>query len=648
MNSKVARAAVALLVLLFLPAGALASDFVVGRGDPSNLLLRSHVVPAYETIEVRTQGCTTGEDTVLFMLQGSGDARTTIAYNDDGGGGQQGLCSWMTYTNGPQLQSILVVATTYSPNSPASVSYQYRRSSDNQWTSSNVTIGGFPQREWLYGTYTFETIPLRPADGGGAVDTVLYVLDTTVGGTTWIDDDDGLSRLSKTPETTMTGLHYVVAGVYGGGTGNDVEVWAYDDFFDPEQDGVPNEIETARGTSQANSDSDDDGARDGEELRGIAASNLAGGDKSVVLAWQSGTNDTEPGADPLVQDLWVEVDYMTAPGDHDHDPRAAGNWTNFASELRWLWWSDSGYTGRNVRSHVQIDQSLTHFERISWADCQNSNTVQFHDIKGNANYFNPLRASVYHYAIVAHQLSSLGCNPIDASGWAEIWGNDLIVALGDEAGDVGTIAQQRGTFMHELGHNLALTHNLNNNPTPENNSCVHSSVMNYRYSFNGYGGPYIRGFGFSNGTCTAASNPACPNTCDSTYCVPAFQQSVKGGCGTGGGDCDCDQPEWADMMLDIPGTGLMDYVDCQFWYYDDCLGQGAASSGRRAESPGQKAQLSNRPGLRAYFLGKQDANNRAGHQAFGRSRKNFLEKRGLREGTDFQVDAASGRMYAIE
>lgn len=646
MSPKIVRAAVALLSLLFLPTGAFASDFVVGRGDPSHLYTRSYTMQPNETLDVRTQSCDGAEDTVLFLLQGSGEQRTTIAYNDDGGGGQPGRCSWMTYTNGAQWQTVLMVATRYHPNTPASVSYQYRLSRNNQWVSSNVTIGGFPQREWIHGTFGFETIPLRPADGGGAVDTLLYVLSTTVGGSSWVDDDDGLYRLSKIPEATVAGSYYVVAGVWGGGAGNDIEVWAYDDFFDPEGDGVPNDIETTRGTDPSNTDTDHDGARDGEELRGIAASNLAGPDSSVILAWQSGTNDTQPGADPLVQDLWVEVDYMTATGNHDHDPRAAGNWNNFASELRWLWWSDSAYTGRNVRSHIQIDQSLTHSTRISFDACSNPDTVKFHDIKGDPDYFNPLRASVYHYAIVAHQLRLLGCAADDASGWAEVWGNDLIVALGGH-GNVGSIAQQRGTFMHELGHNIALTHNLNDSP-PELNSCIHSSIMNYRYQFVGYGGPYIRGFGFSNGTCSASSDPACPNSCDTSSCVPAFEDSIKQGCGIGGGNCDCDKPEWDDMILDIPGTGLMDYIDCQFWNPDDCLGQGTTSRGRSAGSPGQKAQLSNRPDLRAYFLGKQDAINRAGHQAFGRSRRNFLQKRGLKEGIDFEVDAATGRIYAIE
>ncbi|MGQ0796206.1 MAG: hypothetical protein ACT4N5_08515 [Nitrosopumilaceae archaeon] len=46
------------------------------------------------------------------------------------------------------------------------------------------------------------------------------------------------------------------------------------------------------------------------------------------------------------------------------------------------------------------------------------------------------------------------------SGIAEQPGNDLIVSLGDSgfAGSVGSLDQQEGTFMHEIGHNLKMDH----------------------------------------------------------------------------------------------------------------------------------------------------------------------------------------------
>lgn len=80
-------------------------------------------------------------------------------------------------------------------------------------------------------------------------------------------------------------------------------------------------------------------------------------------------------------------------------------------------------------------------------------------------------ALVYHYALFAHSVGS-ACGP---SGVAEVGGNDLVVSLGcnfdnqNTAGHVtpqgspfawslGSIDQQAGTLMHELGHNLNLDH----------------------------------------------------------------------------------------------------------------------------------------------------------------------------------------------
>ncbi|MFJ9707786.1 OmpL47-type beta-barrel domain-containing protein [Streptomyces sp. NPDC101234] len=84
------------------------------------------------------------------------------------------------------------------------------------------------------------------------------------------------------------------------------------------------------------------------------------------------------------------------------------------------------------------------------------------------------RAPIFHYAISAHNLESGSTS----SGIAPTPGSDLIVSLGSFANQVGTVSEQAGTFMHELGHNLNLEHGGNNNV---NHKPQYFSVMNYLY-----------------------------------------------------------------------------------------------------------------------------------------------------------------------
>ena len=73
----------------------------------------------------------------------------------------------------------------------------------------------------------------------------------------------------------------------------------------------------------------------------------------------------------------------------------------------------------------------------------------------------------YHYCVFADHV--LGTNGLaDTTGRGEISGNDFLVAVGSNA-VLDYWDAVPGTFMHELGHNLALRHggadNLNRSPT---------------------------------------------------------------------------------------------------------------------------------------------------------------------------------------
>ena len=64
------------------------------------------------------------------------------------------------------------------------------------------------------------------------------------------------------------------------------------------------------------------------------------------------------------------------------------------------------------------------------------------------------KAQVFYYYLWIHDRYE----DIGSSGYSELGGNDGIISLGSFDGHVGTIDQQAGTFMHELGHNFGLDH----------------------------------------------------------------------------------------------------------------------------------------------------------------------------------------------
>ncbi len=136
-------------------------------------------------------------------------------------------------------------------------------------------------------------------------------------------------------------------------------------------------------------------------------------------------------------------------------------------------------TGATWGSLSKANDNIPYEELIGSEDSSgNYDWSAFNAIK-SAN-FDSNREAVFHYA--------LSINKFDESGHAGlskgIPSSDFIVALGrgPEAARNGSVGQQAGTFMHELGHNLGLHHG---GQVDTNNVPIYLSVMNYNFMFSG-------------------------------------------------------------------------------------------------------------------------------------------------------------------
>jgi protein-disulfide isomerase len=136
--------------------------------------------------------------------------------------------------------------------------------------------------------------------------------------------------------------------------------------------------------------------------------------------------------------------------------------------------------------------------------------VSFSDIKYRPDSdfaLEPLRKSIYHYAVLSHANTCLtdapgapgscpacpsppspfgGIPTAGSSGIAESPGNDFIVSLGPTINDGAALNNpflEGGVFMHELGHNLGLQH-AGDVPLPQSPP-NYLSVMNPRYTIGG-------------------------------------------------------------------------------------------------------------------------------------------------------------------
>ena len=236
----------------------------------------------------------------------------------------------------------------------------------------------------------------------------------------------------------------------------------------------------------ANADSDGDALLDDWEENGIDYD----GDGIIDLDLPA------MGADSQHKDIFVEIDYMVlnGPGGHSHQPAAAALTTIIDTFANAPVTNPDGVNGITIHIDAGAASVMDPVGGATWGALSDSDVLAHanglgtfgggynwtaFDVLKDAN-FSILRADVFHYCVFAHGIGATG----SVSGISRgLPASDLIVSLGRWTTNPGTVNQQAGTFIHEIGHNLSLRHGGNtNNPNFKPN---YLSVMNYLFQMNG-------------------------------------------------------------------------------------------------------------------------------------------------------------------
>lgn len=223
--------------------------------------------------------------------------------------------------------------------------------------------------------------------------------------------------------------------------------------------------------SGASVDTDGDGLLDNWETNGITVT-VGGTPEFVDLPAM--------GADPQHKDVFIEIDWLgpETAGGHTHAPKADAIQKIVDS------FNDAPVTNPDGTSgiHLHVDygpssplawgsaatwgslsdgEELTHQAFISTCTGTSFNWDGFDTIK--QDHLTPGRAAIFHYNVWGHSMCSTaaGTSGISRNGGGATFGSgasDFIVSLGAWTSGTGTVNEQAGTLMHELGHNLGLRH----------------------------------------------------------------------------------------------------------------------------------------------------------------------------------------------
>lgn len=237
-------------------------------------------------------------------------------------------------------------------------------------------------------------------------------------------------------------------------------------------------------------DRDGDGLPDDWERRGVRLEGSAGPRWIDLPAM---------GADPLKPDVFLQVDWM-AGAEHDQRPRAEALKLVVDAFAAAPYVSPTGSVG--ISLHIDAGPSsllaepgvtwgaLSRARMIPWQKNLGSlasgtyDWTEYQKIKDAPGGFTESgRTAIFHYVVFAHYHDLDDPRGFGASGNSRgIGGTDLLVTLGNFWNGAGSVQEQAGTLMHELGHNLGLRHG---GCDDSNMRPGYQSIMNYAYQMEG-------------------------------------------------------------------------------------------------------------------------------------------------------------------
>jgi hypothetical protein len=209
------------------------------------------------------------------------------------------------------------------------------------------------------------------------------------------------------------------------------------------------------------------------------------------------------GADPQKPDIFLQIDWMDcaqAGGDcaaldtHSHhlDPTAVKKVVDAFAVAPYT--SPTGSKGINLHVDQGPGSILNFTNNATWGALSKATALThvnsigafvggsyewtaFQAIK-DAGFTKTGRTPIFHYVISAHNYAGTTSSGISRG----IGASDLIESLGSWPFQIGTVNQQAGTLMHELGHNLSLRHGGQDdvNYKPD-----YLSIMNYAFQTQG-------------------------------------------------------------------------------------------------------------------------------------------------------------------
>ncbi len=348
-------------------------------------------------------------------------------------------------------------------------------------------------------------------------------------------------------------------------------------------------------------DKEDLGDNDFDDLIVVVRADLDSDGDALWDDWEqfgidtdgNGTTDLDLpalGASKNHKDIFIEIDWMDcalmgsdcAAGDtHNHQPNAAAITAVINSFANANVTNPDGVQG--ITLHVDVSNSFPHqnFLVIPNACFTAAAGTGFDAVKSNTANFGPNnpRRFAYHYALFTHRQTS---GDGGSSGCGELPGNDFQVSLGNWTGQVGTVMDQAGTFMHELGHNLNLGHGGGDGVNFKPN---YLSVMSYTYQVSGIpptdpdgAGPLTARMDYSRSALPTLTEGALnepsgiqDGTDNLFYSCPNGTRTSGVGNAAVNWDCDVDATD-ASVAVDINGdgsqTGLTGFWDWSNIKYD--------------------------------------------------------------------------------